>query len=116
MQETLRIVVAELLQVEPEKLSAASSLVGGRLGESMGRALLDAALRRRLGVQCQSVYTVKNFGELEAAVTGKTTSVGSAKSAVAITPTFSATESALSCGVDMQKVSDLPSTDDFWEH
>lgn len=116
MQETLRTVVAELLQVSPDQISAHSPLVGGRLGESMGRALLDAALRRRLGTQCAAVYTVKNYGELEAAITGKTSDVPTVKRASSPITTLPTTDSAVGCGVDMQRISDLPTTDDYWEH
>jgi phosphopantetheine--protein transferase-like protein len=116
MQDQLRTIVAELLQVSADKLSADSSLVGGRLGESMGRALLDAALRRRMGTQSPAVYTAKNFGELEAAINGKTTSVVAKKADVATIPVIASTQSAVGCGVDIQSISDLPATDDYWEH
>jgi holo-[acyl-carrier protein] synthase len=71
VRQVLTAIVSELCEVEPaligEEFVLASS---GRLRSSLGRATLDAKIRRRLGVKIENLHTLRTFGELEAALAG----------------------------------------------
>src|SRR5437868_1487349 len=63
----LRQLVAPLAGVAESELRRGSQL-GGRLKTSIGRATLDALLRREFGFQGPAVFRVATYGELEDAV------------------------------------------------
>jgi phosphopantetheinyl transferase (holo-ACP synthase) len=119
VQEMLRATVAEFLTVEPAQVRAEMPLAGRRLQGSIGRAALDAALRRRLGASYPAVYSAATYGELEATVLG-------ASGEVAAPPPLAATKelaperlpaglpAGLSCGIDVEMVESLPAAGDYW--
>jgi phosphopantetheine--protein transferase-like protein len=123
-QETLRETVARFLQAEPAALTPDFPLTGPRMEGSVARYALDAAIRRAVGVKCRAVYTAKTYGALEAAVLGKEgapdeedgTSSAAASAGVPATTTEAGDGNAVSCGVDMELVDNLPEADDYWSH
>ncbi len=122
-QETLRETVARFLKTDPSSLTPDFPLRGPRMEGSVARYALDAAIRRAVGVRCRAVYTAKIYGALEAAVMGKEAPDGD-EAASATDPGRSPFASALgngggnavSCGVDMELVANLPEADDYWTH
>ena len=116
MSESLKSIVAELLAIDPGQLGSDRALVGARLQGSVGRSILDAALRRRLNIQSPACYTAKTFGELEAAIDGKSLPTSTNGSGIS-TPIISVTAAdSTSCGVDIELVESLPATADYWTH
>jgi phosphopantetheine--protein transferase-like protein len=113
MQE-LKDIVADLMKVEASALDG-GTVLAGLLASSMGRARLDAVLRKRMGIADPAVYTVKTFGEL-ARLTGLEAG-GSAAPAAAANPSLSteATSGEIALGIDMQSLDAMPETADFWE-
>ncbi|MGA2231320.1 MAG: 4'-phosphopantetheinyl transferase superfamily protein [Tepidisphaeraceae bacterium] len=133
----LRQTVADLMKIDAPKLTASAPLSGGRLSGSIGRAALDAAIRRRLQVECPAVYTVTTFGELETALFGTNgndkvngdshshatenvaKSLESADTVSAAKPVAKSANgdasSTASCGVDIELVENIPATADPWE-
>ena len=67
-REMLKAIVGELCEVEPAQIGADFVLSSGRLRSSLGRATLDAKIRRRLGVKVENLRSARTFGELEAAL------------------------------------------------
>jgi phosphopantetheine--protein transferase-like protein len=128
MQETLRNTVAELMGVDPAQIGPDRALNGGRLQGSLGRSLLDAALRQRLGIRSPAVYSAGTFAELESGVMGKSSQGSPAAvspsgrdahvAAASIAPVASADVPAdeIACGIDMELVAGLPSAADPWEN
>jgi phosphopantetheine--protein transferase-like protein len=122
VQELLRATVAEFLKIEPAEVRAELPLAGRRLQGSIGRATLDAALRRRLGGSYPAAYTAATYGELEAMVlspggqrpepapapAGKTGPEPPAPAGGAEQP------AGLSCGIDVEMVENLPAAEDYW--
>jgi phosphopantetheine--protein transferase-like protein len=116
MSESLKSIVAELLAIDPEQLGSDRALAGARLQGSIGRSILDAALRRRLNIQSPACYTAKTFGELESAIDGKPLPTATNGSAVS-TPVISIPKTdSTSCGIDIELIESLPTTSDFWTH
>ena len=106
------------MKVPAESLDA-STVLGGVLSSSLGRARLDAALRSRLSFTDPAVYTVKTFGEL-CRVAGAVVSGAAASPAVATGiksgfPPASSAGTATTIGVDIQSVANLPEAADYWE-
>jgi phosphopantetheine--protein transferase-like protein len=100
--------------VDEAQVGPAFRLDGRRAQGSIGRAALDAAIRRRVGVKSPAVYSANTFGELigEApAASSPETPTASNRPAVAV----DATASAVACGVDLELVANLPDTLDPWE-
>jgi phosphopantetheine--protein transferase-like protein len=128
MSDSLKIIVAELMGIAPDQLGADRALAGARLQGSLGRSILDAAMRRRLGIQSPACYTAKTYGELESAVSGNAIAVvtnGAAKAAIvaaadpAPTPSqkrVSYDSQLSSIGIDIELIDSLPATRDFWTH
>ena len=110
----LRQLVAPLAGVGPADLGGP---LGGRLKTSIGRATLEAVLRREFGVGGPGVLRAATYADLEAAVLG--TAPPPAAAAASPGPdrpaeTISATGSAPGCGVDVEQVAALPAAADYW--
>jgi phosphopantetheine--protein transferase-like protein len=116
--ELLRTTVAEFLKTDPAQLQPGSPLAGRRLDSSLGRAALDAAIRRRLKLHCPAVYSAKTYGDLEAAILGKESPNGAVPAPkLASTNGVAVTPSALplACGIDLEPVANFPAAGDYWE-
>jgi holo-[acyl-carrier protein] synthase len=113
--ELLREAVAEFLKVDAATLTADYSLRGGRLEGSIGRAALDAALRRRLGISCEAVYSAGSYGELEGAVLGTATAAPAPAAPQPAGPATPVAPAGLACGLDLELIENLPDAADFWE-
>ncbi|HUB26943.1 MAG TPA: 4'-phosphopantetheinyl transferase superfamily protein [Tepidisphaeraceae bacterium] len=124
----LRQTVADLLKIDVSSVTADIPLNGKRLSGSIGRASLDAAIRRRLHIECPAAYTAGTFGELEAAITGGNGNsnghpqqpgarvTAAAPPAAAENPAVEqAANAAVTCGVDVELVENVPATSDPWE-
>jgi phosphopantetheine--protein transferase-like protein len=120
MNESLRNLVAELLAVPADQVGSDRVLTGARLQGSLGRSILDAAMRRRLGIQSPACYTAKTYGELESAINGSASSPivnGTFKAPPpAITLSTDSIAGQTACGIDIELVESLPPTTDFWTH
>lgn len=62
----LRRTVAEFFEVDEGQVGPSFSLQARR--GSIARAALDAAIRSRVGLKSQAVYSAATFGELEAEI------------------------------------------------
>ena len=123
-QELLRATVAEFLQIEADQVRAELPLAGRRLQGSIGRAALDAALRRCLGASYPAVYSAATYGELEATIlsAGDATNPVLAFRPGPVPPLADANSDSpdsigalgLSCGVDLEMVESLPAAADYW--
>jgi holo-[acyl-carrier protein] synthase len=124
MADSLKIIVSELLEIAPDQLAAERALSGARLQGSLGRSILDAAMRRRLGIQSAACYTAKTYGELEAAVNGTSLppAFNGSNGEATAKPKLSTETPSLAgfvgaaCGVDIELIANLPQTSDFWTH
>jgi phosphopantetheine--protein transferase-like protein len=119
MQQTLKQTVAELAGTEIDAIGPEFALTGSRLKGSIGRSILDATLRKRLGVKCPGVYSAKTYGELEASLLGKTADLASSGRTVAAAGSAASQDArndAAGVGVDIESVSSLPQAADYWEH
>lgn len=101
----LRAAVATLLDAAPDAITDATPLEQGRLRGSIGRAALDAVVRRETGVGHAAAYTASTFGELLAAL-GRP--AGAVPAVVAPGP------SGPACGIDLELVEHLPMAADYW--
>jgi phosphopantetheine--protein transferase-like protein len=69
VRQALTAIVSELCEVDAAQIGEDFVLASaGRLRSSLGRATLDAKIRRRLGVRIENLHTLRTFGDLEAAV------------------------------------------------
>lgn len=131
-REMLKAIVGELCEVEPAQIGADFVLSSGRLRSSLGRATLDAKIRRRLGVKVENLRSARTFGELEAALaSGQAPMAVIGQNVPAVPPEKLAetdhpqktprpaievpADSGLSCGVDVEAISALPAAKDHWE-
>ena len=119
-QQTLRQIVAELMQRDAGEIASDTRLAGGRMGNSLGRAILDAGIRKKLGRTDINVQSVKTYGELEAAVFGQSGGTSSAPLSTAtdspgIASYSHALPAGISCGIDMEMVESLPEEPDYWQ-
>jgi holo-[acyl-carrier protein] synthase len=112
--ELLRKTVAEFYEIDETRLGPDFSLQGRGQG-SIARAALDAAIRRRVGVSSPSVYSAKTYGELEAGIAPGSTPISAPSPVASPVPPPSAQTAPVSCGVDIERVEDLPKTTDHWE-
>jgi phosphopantetheinyl transferase (holo-ACP synthase) len=116
----LRTIIAELLNTPAENVHADLPLTAPRLQGSIGRAVLDAAIRRRVGVTCPAVYSAATFGELEAGILGGGSTNGKHEDqATHVTqkaaPTFAAgVPGGVECGIDIEMIENLPFVQDCW--
>ena len=62
--ESLKSIVSAILQVPADTIGADFPLRTGRLKTSIGGGILDAAIRRRLGVTTEAAYTATTYAEL----------------------------------------------------
>jgi phosphopantetheine--protein transferase-like protein len=115
-EQTLRQIVADLMQADASQLRAETRLAGGRMTGSLGRAILESAIRQKLGVKNVNCMQVKTFGELQALVTGQPMSqTPSTQSAPAASPLSASGVSNVACGIDMEMVDALPVETDYWQ-
>jgi phosphopantetheine--protein transferase-like protein len=112
----LRKTVAEFFEVDEGQVGPSFSLQG-RQG-SIARAALDAAIRGRVGLKSQAVYSAKTFGELEAEIAPGSASPApvSVPAPVPVAPAPGIGISGASCGVDLELIASLPIAVDAWEH
>jgi phosphopantetheine--protein transferase-like protein len=101
------------------------------LRSSLGRATLDAKIRRRLGVKLDNLHTIRTVRELEAALAAKQPGTstpaphsGPLGGVTQLTlpsepkfPQIASTQAdlVLACGIDVELVSAMPEARDFWE-
>lgn len=133
----LRQTIAELAEINAAAVNSEFSLSVKRLQTSIGRAALDAAIRRRLGVVCPAAYTAKTFAELEAAIGASDVDAGDHEANRAVSLATTAKEKTrkspevgpqdgsplgvrvhdvIQCGIDIELIQELPPAEDFWEH
>jgi phosphopantetheine--protein transferase-like protein len=113
----LRKTVAEFFEVDEGQVGPSFSLQT-RQG-SIARAALDAAIRGRVGLKSQAVYSAKTFGELEAEIapgSSPASTLAPAAVPVAPAPALGVGGSGASCGVDLELIANLPVAVDAWEH
>ncbi len=130
--QVLRAIISELCEVDPAQIGSDFTLTSGRLRSSLGRAALDAKIRRRLGVKLESLHLLRTVGELEVALAGKhpaphapgrevqmvRTAEDVQLAPASEAPRFSRPAPAtvgLACGIDVESVSGLPEAKDYWE-
>jgi phosphopantetheine--protein transferase-like protein len=131
--ETLRRIVARLAAVDAQEIQTDFSLETPALKSSIKRAVLAAAIRRELNVNCVTTHTVRTFGELAADVCGPSTqpkvestsslapvparavSLAAAPLPTVVQPMATA-GSEFQCGIDIEMVNDLPEAMDYREH
>ena len=110
----LRQIVAPLAGVSAGELQPSSQL-GGRLKTSIGRATLDALLRREFGIHGLAAYKAATFGELENAVLGTTLTSLQPENMPKQLPRFSELQTpAAACGIDIELIENLPKVGDYW--
>jgi phosphopantetheine--protein transferase-like protein len=114
----LRKAVAEYFEVDEGQVIPSFPLSGRGHG-SIARAALDSVIRSRVGIASQAVYTARTYGELEGDLVPGAAAVapepaprpaGPPVAVVAPTP-----GGAVSCGVDIELIENLPTAADPWE-
>lgn len=130
-RQTLAQLVSEVCGVDVREVGPDFDMATGPLRTSLGRAKLDAKLRRRLGVKLQSPTPITTFAELESALNPVNCALPvpeqpapdptaskeevqglSHKSTTSLTLGGSDT---LACGIDLEPVSAMPEASDYWE-
>jgi holo-[acyl-carrier protein] synthase len=115
-RDALAQIVSGLLEIEPARISSDLPLTGKGLQGSLARTRLDAAIRKRIGIRCAAVYTSKNFGELETAIFSDSAPpeplAEATSSRISADEPFSGS-TAISCGIDIESVEDLPAATDY---
>jgi phosphopantetheinyl transferase (holo-ACP synthase) len=112
--EALQELVAHFLGIGAQAVTASTPL-NGPLASSLGRARLDAALRRSWGVTLRACYSARTFGELQAALNGEP----AASTPRPIVPRMEAPRTGAlvaSVGFDLQDAGELPECTDYWTH
>ncbi|GJL63445.1 MAG: hypothetical protein NPIRA04_20990 [Nitrospirales bacterium] len=125
MEDKLRQVVAELFETDLNTVTESFLLSTRRMQGSLARAKLDAAIRNRLGVKSRAVYSAKTYGELKGAVLGVSSSSDESDSVISAISSSDSTATmvensmggmpALTCGIDVEMVENLPEVDDYWQ-
>ena len=120
-KNALKQMIAEMFQKDSREIGPDFFLKVRRFEGSVGSGILDAAIRRRLGITCPEIYSVRTYAELESAVLGL--------------PKHEANDQAvedenglpvniivdgnrltnISCGIDIEMVENLPLEEDYWE-
>ncbi len=115
--DQLREMVATMLRLPPDQVAPETSLA--RLDTSLSGARLKLGLKR-LGLSMATASAPATFGELEAAVFGKSSAkVAAAQSGGEIDTTMEHAPAAFAgvrVGIDLQEVKSLPVANDYWEH
>ena len=114
--DELQVIIADFFEVAPDQVRPDFPLAGPSMSRSIARASLDAAIRRRLGIQSPAVYTVKTYGELATALFDVPVSTDNTTAEKSTSPQ-SVPEglSGLQCGIDLEFVENLPPITDCWE-
>lgn len=116
----LKQTIAELYQTDEKNIDSNFNLKIRRMEGSVGSGIIDAAVRRKLGIVCRKIYSVRTYGELEAAVLGTTeentvADVKSVAQTVAVEDDdVKIQDGGLSCGLDVEMVENLPDARDYW--
>jgi phosphopantetheine--protein transferase-like protein len=132
VHEVLTAIVSDLCEVEPAQIGPDFVLSSGRLRSSLGRATLDAKIRRRLGVKVENLHALRTFGQLEGALSSDQAPMAAIGQSfpIALPSTLAETDqpqkilrpvtevldgSGLSCGIDVEAISALPDAKDYWD-
>jgi phosphopantetheine--protein transferase-like protein len=132
VRQVLTAIISELCEVNPTQIKSDFALTYGRLHSSLGRATLDAKIRRRLGVKLENLHTFRTVGELEAALVGNHLPASAPTPQIRIDPpaelvlstppskvsrfvTVAPAGLELACGIDVELVSALLEAKDYWE-
>jgi holo-[acyl-carrier protein] synthase len=132
VRQVLTAIISELCEVDPAQIGPDFPLASGRLRSSLGRATLDAKIRRRLGRKLENLQSLRTMGEIEAALAGDQSRASAPAPFVPIDPPAEPGLPALpakapkpvalppaaagfSCGIDVESISALPETKDYWE-
>ena len=114
--------VSEIFQKDAQDIGRDFLLRSRRLEGSIGSGILDAAIRRRLGVVCPGVYGAQTYGDLEDAVLGdsKPKSVPESTDGTPVREAAQVGEHdamlpGLACGVDIEMIENLPIAEDYWD-
>jgi holo-[acyl-carrier protein] synthase len=123
--ELLRRTVADFFDVPIEQVGPSFRLAGSRLQSSLARHVLDATIRRQLGVRCPVVYSAKTYGELANNLNGGPADLPDSAKVSAVDPhkpveetsyDLGAQTNSLSCGIDVESVDRMPRAGDYWDH
>jgi phosphopantetheine--protein transferase-like protein len=132
----LRSTVADFFEVPESQVDPSFSLAGRP--SSVARAALDAAIRHRVGRVSRAVYSASTYGEIEAELfpeadkskrqgdkeTRRQGDKDNVDTSVSLSPCLpvslssplsSGAGGAVSCGIDLELVENLPATADHWE-
>ncbi len=112
MNESVSAVVSRFFNVPEAELSDSFILPPERLGGSISRRVLHAAIKRLAGADLPGVWTATTFGEL---LNGSTAANGAdrGKSAPVIrTPIGAAAKPA--AGIDIEEIAEMPWSGDPW--
>jgi holo-[acyl-carrier protein] synthase len=112
----LKTIVAEMAKVDPAQIGPAFSLQSPAFATSLKKAVLVASIRRNLGVDCMRAALAKDFAELESMVQGGGSPEVMPLQPAAPTPAPVEAPTGLSCGIDLELVSSLPSAPDYRTH
>jgi len=115
-EEHLRSTISKLAHVDSGIITWTSSL-SRLLGNSLGQARLDAALRSEYGIVNQSIYKVGTFGELCSVlgIDSSSETVAAAPESAAALPTIArGSETSFRVGVDVESVKAMPVVLDYW--
>jgi len=120
-KDALKQIIAEMFQKDSREIGPDFFLKVRRFEGSVGSGILDAAIRRRLGITCPEIYSVRTYAELESAVLGLPKNEASdptpeRKNEVPIKLVGDDVGSTnVSCGIDIEMVENLPLEEDYWE-
>jgi phosphopantetheine--protein transferase-like protein len=127
MDQTARLteIVARLCRVAPTEISPGFSLES-LVARSIDVHLLESALRKHLDIVPPPLHGMKTYQQLEATVLGTSRhpppTASEPSAAERLFPSSPGREEAsrtrppLTCGVDVEHVSELPTTADYWTH
>lgn len=112
-ESQLRALIAGILVTEPDKVQHETSLSG--LDNSLGEAKLRLGLKR-LGLQLPPGSRPMTFGQLSDLLSGTATpSLRASVNDSSVPFTFAAPLADLQVGLDVQEISQLPPSSDYWE-
>jgi len=131
-RQVLTAIVSEICELDAAQIGSDFALASGKLRSSLGRAMLDAKIRRRLGVKLENLHTFRTIGEIEAALTGRKVPAPPATSPVQLenpsgggfspspsqspgVVTMDPATPGLACGIDIESVSSFDESKDYWE-